>query len=71
MQVEFRRALEDLEQALHLNPALAVAHYNWATITYRLGDTSASLPAFLAAVSLEPGNGEFREAARQAGAERQ
>ena len=61
MQVDFPGALEDLERSLALNPELAAAHYTWATVTYRLNDSAAALPAFLRAVQLEPDNEEFKE----------
>lgn len=61
MQVDFPGALEDLDQARSLNPNLAAAHYSWATVTYRLNDRAAALPAFLRAVQLEPHNEEFKE----------
>ena len=64
MQVDFPGALEDLEHALSLNPHLAAAHYSWATVTYRLNDSAAALPAFLRAVQLEPDNEEFKEGLR-------
>ena len=48
MQVDFPGALEDLERALSLKPDLGAAHYTWATVTYRLNDSAAALPAFLA-----------------------
>ncbi|MPC30354.1 Tetratricopeptide repeat protein 32 [Portunus trituberculatus] len=35
-QVYFDDAIEDYSQALKLNPSLAAAHYNRATIYYRL-----------------------------------
>ena len=64
MQVDFPGALEDLERALSLKPDLGAAHYTWATVTYRLNDSAAALPAFLRAVQLEPDNEEFREGLR-------
>ena len=64
MQVDFPGALEDLECALSLNPRLAAAHYTWATVTYRLNDSAAALPAFLRAVQLDPENEEFKEGLR-------
>ena len=64
MQVDFPGALEDLEHALSLNPLLAAAHYSWATVTYRLNNSAAALPAFLRAVQLEPDNEEFKEGLR-------
>ena len=47
MQVKFPLALEDLSLALTLAPSLASAHYNWATIQYRMGCYTTALPAFL------------------------
>ena len=64
MQVDFPGALEDLERALSLNPRLAAAHYTWATVTYRLNNSAAALPAFLRAVQLDPENEEFKEGLR-------
>lgn len=61
MQVKFPLALEDLSLALSLAPSLASAHYNWATIQYRMGCYTTALPAFLRAAELDPGNCEFLE----------
>ena len=64
MQVDFPGALEDLERALSLKPDLGAAHFTWATVTFRLNDSAAALPAFLRAVQLEPDNEEFKEGLR-------
>lgn len=65
LQVDFPGALRDLEQAVKVSPSLAPAHYNWATIHYRLGSHSTALHGFQRALGLSPDNLEFREAERE------
>jgi len=65
MQVEFYTAKDDYDEALQLDPQLAPAHYNRATILHRMGRYAEALPGFQKSVTIEPKNGEFQEGLNQ------
>jgi tetratricopeptide (TPR) repeat protein len=61
MQVDFWPAVAAYDCALRANPNLAAAHYNRATVLYRMGSFAEAEAGFLRAVNLERGNVEFQE----------
>ena len=61
MLVDFYRAKEDFDEAVRLDPSLAVAYYNRATIQYRMGEFDLALSDFKMSCKLEPKNAEFSE----------
>jgi hypothetical protein len=61
MQVDFWPAVAAYDCALRANPDLAAAHYNRATVLYRMGSFEEAGDGFLRAVNLERGNVEFQE----------
>ena len=61
MMVDFYKAKEDFDEAIRLNPSLAVAFYNRGTIHYRMGDFNLALMDFQMCTKLEPNNPEFTE----------
>lgn len=52
-----RQIMDDLDQALRLNPRMAVAHYNRGTILMQLGAYADAIDAFSRAVEIEPNLG--------------
>ena len=61
MQVQFDKAVDDYDEALRLDPDLAVAMYNRATVRFRLGKYREAVEDFEKACEKEPGNEEFKE----------
>ena len=61
MMVDFYAANEDFDEAIKLDPTLAVAYYNRGTIQYRMGEFQLALQDFKMSTKLEPSNAEFSE----------
>lgn len=61
MQVEFYTAKDDYDVAIRLDPELGSAHYNRATILYRMGKYAEALTDFQKSVKIDPKNAEFQE----------
>lgn len=61
MMVDFYPAMEDFDEAIKLDPSLAVAYYNRGTIQYRMGEFALALTDFKMCTKLEPSNLEFSE----------
>ena len=61
MQVDFWPAVAAYDCALRANPNLAAAHYNRATVLYRMVSFAEAEAGFLRAVNLERANVEFQE----------
>ena len=61
MQVRFDDAVTDYDEALVLDPDLAVAYFNRGTIKYRMGKHEEAAKDLQVAVDKEPDNGEFKE----------
>ena len=60
MQVDFWPAVAAYEAALREDPRLAVAHYNRATVLYRMGKFSEAEAGFVKAAELDSCNEEFK-----------
>ena len=65
MQVNFDAAIQDYDQALKLDEALAVAKYNRGTILYRMGKFEQALADLEAAVDSAKDNSEYQEALKK------
>ena len=61
MQVRFEDAVADYDEALGLDPDLAVAFFNRGTIKYRMGKYEEAAKDLQVAVDKEPDNAEFKE----------
>ena len=69
MQVDFDAGLKDLDEALKLDPSLAVAKYNRGTILYRMSKFEAALEDLKVAAEADKDNQEYQEALAKCQAE--